>query len=105
MRAPAVPRSAAPSTNGSEHCAPDSAPSGDVQSNVFSLAMVEGAVRSADSLSRVSLDDVLEDAYQQALRTEQREDVKEVLLSWGSAAARLTAGELESQSTKAQAHD
>lgn len=67
-------------------------PSGDVHSNVFSLAMVEGAVRSAATGGTVALDDVLEDAYRAAVAGERREDVKAVLESWGSAAAGLAAG-------------
>jgi len=66
-------------------------PSGDVHSNVFSLAMVEAAVRSAESVSTVALDTVLEDAYRTAIASEQREDVRAVLESWGSAAAGLAA--------------
>jgi len=64
-------------------------PSGDVHANVFSLAMVEGAVRSAETLGTVSLEAVLEDGYRDALASERREDVRGVLESWGSAAAGL----------------
>jgi predicted dehydrogenase len=64
-------------------------PSGDVHSNILSLAMVEAAVRSAASGQRVLIDDVLEDAYAQARADESREDVLAVLEGWGSAAAGL----------------
>jgi predicted dehydrogenase len=65
------------------------APSGDVHSNILSLAMVEAAVRSAESGERVLIDAVLEDAYAQARADESREDVLAVLEGWGSAAAGL----------------
>lgn len=61
-------------------------PSGDVHSNVYSLAMVEAAVRSAAEVRTVLLADVLEDAYARALADESRADVREALQSWGSAA-------------------
>ncbi|GAA4174410.1 Gfo/Idh/MocA family oxidoreductase [Gryllotalpicola koreensis] len=64
-------------------------PSGEVRSNVFSLAMVEGAVRSAESLRPVALDAVFEDAYRAAVAGERRPDVQAVLESWGSAAGAL----------------
>lgn len=67
-------------------------PSGDVHANVFSLAMVEGAVRSAGSGAAVEFDAVLEDAYAVALASERRDDVKAVLASWGGAAQGLEAG-------------
>jgi len=67
-------------------------PSGEVHSNVYSLAMVEGAVRSADGLASVELEAVLEDAYAAALAHERRDDVKAALAAWGSAAAGLEAG-------------
>ena len=43
-------------------------PYGEVHSNVLSLAMVEAAVRSAETGQRVALADVLDDAYAQAVR-------------------------------------
>ncbi len=64
-------------------------PDGDVHSNVYSLAMVEAAVLSADASRTVSLDDVLEDAYHTAIAQERRDDVRAVLESWGSAAQGL----------------
>jgi predicted dehydrogenase len=65
-------------------------PSGDVHSNVVSLAMVEAAVESADGGRRVIIDDVLDAAYLAALAAETRDDVRSELESWGSARAGLT---------------
>ncbi|KHL01045.1 Gfo/Idh/MocA family protein [Sinomonas humi] len=61
-------------------------PSGDVHSNVHSLAMVEAAVLSASTGRTVELAAVLEDAYRKALENELRDDVREALRSWGSPA-------------------
>lgn len=69
-------------------------PSGDVHSNVHSLAMVEGAVLSAATGRTVELAAVLEDAYRTALENERRDDVREALRSWGSASARTGTGAL-----------
>lgn len=70
-------------------------PSGDVHSNVYSLAMVEGAVRSAESRASVSLDAVFEDAYRTALVSERRDDVRAALESWGSPTGWATSAEHE----------
>jgi predicted dehydrogenase len=59
-------------------------PSGEVHSNVLSLAMVEAAIRSAESHGRVLIADVLDDAYAEALRTESRDDVRAALAAWPS---------------------
>lgn len=64
-------------------------PSGEVHSNVLSLAMVEGAVRSAESASTVGIDAVLSDAYRTAVESERSAEVRAVLESWGSAAGGL----------------
>lgn len=56
-------------------------PSGDVHSNVHSLAMVEGAVLSAATARTVQLAEVMERAYEDALRSEQRDDVRTLLRS------------------------
>jgi predicted dehydrogenase len=64
-------------------------PSGDVHSNVHSLAMVEAAVLSAEEERTVRLADVLQHAYTTSLADERRPEVREALLGWGSAAARL----------------
>jgi len=64
-------------------------PSGEVHANVVSLAMVEAAVRSAESGARIVIAEVLEQAYAQAVQDERRADVRETLVAWGSAAAGL----------------
>jgi predicted dehydrogenase len=60
-----------------------SVPSGEVHSNVMSLAMVEGAVRSAQTRQRVMLVDLLDDAYVEALAVEERPELRAALASWG----------------------
>jgi predicted dehydrogenase len=57
-------------------------PDGEVHGNVMSLAMVEAAVRSAASGRRVVVDDVLEQAHDEAVRAELRDDVQATLRSW-----------------------
>ena len=59
-------------------------PSGEVHSNVMSLAMVEGAVRSAQTGQRVVLEDLLDDAYVTALEVEERPELRAALASWPS---------------------
>ena len=59
-------------------------PNGEVHSNVLSVAMVEAAVRSAQTGQRVSLAGVVEDAYAQALDAERDPAVREVLSGWSS---------------------
>ena len=59
-------------------------PSGEVHSNVLSLAMVEAAVRSAETRERVRLDDVIEAAYATAIEEERHADVKAALVAWDS---------------------
>ena len=69
----------------------DGAPfSGEVHDNVLSLAMVEAAVESAASGSRVLVDDVLQRAYEQALADEERADVAAALKGWSSVREALT---------------
>jgi predicted dehydrogenase len=63
---------------------------GEVHDNVLSLAMVEAAVESAATGSRVLLDDVLDRAHAQAVADEQREDVLEVLKGWSSVRSALS---------------
>ena len=67
-------------------------PWGEVHTNVHSLAMVEAAIRSAESGTRVLVADVLVDAHAQAVADEQRADVRAVLQSWPSVPQALTAG-------------
>jgi predicted dehydrogenase len=64
-------------------------PSGDVHSNVHSLAMVEAAVLSADRACTVEIAAVMEDAYRAAIASERRDDVRAELESWGSVSAKL----------------
>ena len=59
-------------------------PWGEVHSNVLSLAMVEAAIRSVETGRRVSIAEVLEDAYAEALRVETRDDVRAALQAWPS---------------------
>jgi predicted dehydrogenase len=77
-------------------------PSGEVHENVMSLAMVEAAVQSAETGRAARLDDVLEQAYAQAVRDEARADVRRALEGWPSvreALAMTTApvGQVESR--------
>ena len=59
-------------------------PAGEVHGNVLSLAMVEAAIRSAEQHRRVSIAEILDDAYEQAVREETAADLVEVLRSWPS---------------------
>jgi hypothetical protein len=61
-----------------------STPMGRVHQNVMSLAMVEAAILSAATGSRVSVDSLLEDSYRQAILAERDPAVLEVLKSWTS---------------------
>jgi predicted dehydrogenase len=78
-----------------------SVPYGEVHRNLMSLAMVEGAIRSAQTRQRVALSDLLEEAYRQAMAAEQRPELAAGLASWpsvheviGNASRAVTAGEL-----------
>ena len=80
------------------------APSGEAHSNVMSLAMVEGAIMSAQTRRRVVLGDLLDDAYRQALASEQRPELAAALASWpslheviGNASRVVSAGELKGE--------
>jgi predicted dehydrogenase len=66
-------------------------PSGEVHSNVLSLAMVEAAVESAALQQRVLISDVVEEAYRKALASEQRPDVRAALAAWDSPHSRIGA--------------
>jgi predicted dehydrogenase len=59
-------------------------PSGEVHSNVLSLAMVEAAIRSAEEHRRVSLAEILENAYDRAVQEETHPALKVALQSWPS---------------------
>ena len=67
-------------------------PMGRVHQNIMSLAMVEAAILSAATGSRVSVDALLEDSYRQAVLAERDPAVLEVLKSWTSVRSAL-AGE------------
>ncbi|WP_374009131.1 Gfo/Idh/MocA family protein [Leifsonia sp. LS-T14] len=57
-------------------------PSGEVHSNIFSLAMVEGAIVSARQGRPVDLAAVFDDAFLIALQDEANQEVKSRLKSW-----------------------
>jgi predicted dehydrogenase len=59
-------------------------PSGEIHRNVMSLAMVEGAIRAARTGRRVILADLLDEAYEHALTTEQRPELRAALAAWQS---------------------
>jgi predicted dehydrogenase len=59
-------------------------PSGEIHRNVMSLAMVEGAIRAAHTGRRVDLAGMLDEAYEQALTTEQRPQLRAALAAWPS---------------------
>lgn len=61
-----------------------SIPSGEAHSNVYSLAMVEAAIHSAEEGRRVSISEVLGDAYEVAVRSEDDPDIRAVLSGWPS---------------------
>jgi predicted dehydrogenase len=62
-------------------------PQNEVRTNVLTLAMVEGAIRSsARGGESVVLADLLEESLAQAIADEQRGDVADLLRSWTSAA-------------------
>ncbi|AMM22182.1 hypothetical protein AX769_02085 [Frondihabitans sp. PAMC 28766] len=66
-------------------------PESEVHSNVRSFAMVEAAVRSADTGKRVRIDSVLDEGYTAALDAPLPDEVRAVLVSWGTARAGLDA--------------
>ena len=62
-------------------------PQNEVRTNVLTLAMVEGAIRSSDlGGEKVVLGDLLEDSLIQAIADERSDDVAALLRSWTSAA-------------------
>ena len=64
-------------------------PSGEIHSNVLSLAMVEAAIKSAESRQRVTLEEVLTSAYDHAVANERNARVRAVLEAWASPADAL----------------
>jgi predicted dehydrogenase len=61
-----------------------SVPASEVHRNVMSLAMVEGAIRSARTGERAVLADLLDEAYEHALATERRPELRAALAAWPS---------------------
>ena len=59
-------------------------PSGEVHSNVLSLAMVGAAVRSAETGQRVQIADVLAEAHAAAVRDERIDSLAPVLAGWST---------------------
>ena len=66
-------------------------PYGDIHSNVWSLAMVQAAVESADRGLRILMDPFMEKAYEEAMDTVQDLAVRVRLSSWRTARAGLAA--------------
>jgi predicted dehydrogenase len=66
-----------------------SIPSGEIHENVFTLAMVEAAVRSTETGRTVEIGALIDEARDAALATDLRPDLRAVLKSWTSPAARL----------------
>lgn len=67
-----------------------STPMGRVHRNIMSLAMVEAAILSATTGTRVPLDELLEQSYRQAVLAERDPAVLEVLKSWTSVRSALS---------------
>ncbi len=67
-----------------------SAPMGQVHENIMSLAMVEAAVASASSGTRVSVAGLLEASYQECLASERNPGVLSILKAWPSVTAALS---------------
>lgn len=59
-------------------------PNGEVHTNVLSVAMVEAAVRSAETGQRVAISTVVEAAYARALAAEDDDAAREILAGWPS---------------------
>jgi predicted dehydrogenase len=64
-------------------------PSGEIHGNVFTLAMVEAAVRSTETRQTVEIAALIDAARDEALATNVRADLRAVLESWDSPHARL----------------
>lgn len=64
------------------------APSGEIHRNIWSLAMVEAAIASAESGRRVALDDVFAAALDEARRTASDIDDADALAAWALPTAR-----------------
>jgi hypothetical protein len=59
-------------------------PVSEVHRNVMSLAMVEGAIRSAQTGQRTVLANLLDGAYEHAFAMERRPELRAALASWPS---------------------
>lgn len=68
------------------------APMGEIHENVPSLAMVEAAVRSGERDRPVLIDEVLDDAYAEAVARERHPEVRAALERWPSVRAGLGLG-------------
>jgi predicted dehydrogenase len=66
-------------------------PYGNIHSNVWSLAMVQAAVESAERGQRILMEPFMEKAYSEALDSAHDSTVRDRLASWGSATAGLGA--------------
>lgn len=64
-------------------------PSGEIHDNLLTLAMVEAAVRSAETRQRVETAALLDRAWQDALAGPLRPDLRGALEGWSSASVRL----------------
>lgn len=56
----------------------------EVHENLLSFAMVEAAVASVDSGTRIEIDPLLEQARLEAIAAETDDDAREILRSWPS---------------------
>ena len=63
--------------------------SGEIHDNVLTLAMVEAAVRSTASGTRVEIARLVDEAWQEALAARLAEDHRAAMRGWGSAAEHL----------------
>jgi predicted dehydrogenase len=68
-----------------------STPMGRVHQNIMSLAMVEAAMQSASTGTRVAVDTLLEESYREAVLAERDPGALEILKSWPSVRAALAA--------------
>lgn len=59
-------------------------PLGEVHENIMSLLMVEAAVRAAETDTRVHIDDVLQEAHEEAIAAESDEPTRAILRGWNS---------------------
>jgi predicted dehydrogenase len=64
-------------------------PSGEIHGNVFTLAMVEAAVRSTETRRTVEISALIDEARDEALATDLRADLRTVLESWTTPHTRL----------------